>query len=499
MTDYDAIVVGAGNAGLTAAATLQRAGARTLLVERHNVPGGCATSFRRGRYEFEVALHQLSGIGHEGQPFSLRGLFDELDVNLDFVEEHDLYRIKVPGVLDVTLPADWAGAVDALEEAFPGNKDRVAKFFDLVRTLTFWQITAMRAKSADGIDPMLFRYALRPTRDVLDEYFDDEGIKTALSVYWTYMGQPPSALPFQDMALMLFAYLEFKPWHVRGGSQAMSTAILDSFLRAGGEVRFNTAVTNILTHNGAVTGVRLDDGSDIGAYHVVSNASLPTTYGMLPDVPAAVRDDLSTRRLGVSGFVMHMGLDATPAELGFTTSTSFVNLDADPERTYAAMHTLSPARGVCVSSYDVAPIGFAPSGATHVSLMTLQYGDIWSKLSPRDYARTKFAYAETLLDVVEHLTPGIRDAIEEVDVATPLTMARYLGHPGGAIYGYDQDATEGWLFRDSERETGVPGLHLAGSWAGAGGFQPTLQAGVRVARRLLRTGVRERQTQGAGR
>jgi phytoene dehydrogenase-like protein len=48
MWDFDAIVIGAGNAGLTAAATLQRAGLRTLLVERHNVPGGTGTSFRRG-------------------------------------------------------------------------------------------------------------------------------------------------------------------------------------------------------------------------------------------------------------------------------------------------------------------------------------------------------------------------------------------------------------------------------------------------------------------
>ncbi|MFC9219329.1 FAD-dependent oxidoreductase [Streptomyces hygroscopicus] len=49
MTDVDAVVIGAGNAGLTAATTLQRAGLRTLLVERRNVLGGCATSFRRGR------------------------------------------------------------------------------------------------------------------------------------------------------------------------------------------------------------------------------------------------------------------------------------------------------------------------------------------------------------------------------------------------------------------------------------------------------------------
>ncbi|REK91810.1 NAD(P)/FAD-dependent oxidoreductase [Streptomyces inhibens] len=491
MNDYDAVVIGAGNAGLTAAATLQRAGIRTLLVERHNVPGGCATSFRRGRFEFEVALHQLSGLGVEGQAFSLRALFEGLGVadELEFVQEHDLYRAVVPGVVDVTLPADWSGAADALEAAFPGNRSRVERFFQLIRDVTFWQIAAMRGLPAEQIDPVLFQQGLRSLKDVLDDHFDDEGLKCALGTYWCYVGQPPSRLRFQDLALTLFAYLEFKPWHVRGGSQAMSTAILGSFLKAGGEARFNTAVERILTRRGKVVGVRLDDGQEVSAGDVVSNASLPLTYGMLDagTVPAAVRDDLATRRIGVSGFVLHMGLDATPAELGFTTSTTFVNVDTDDDRTFASMRSLEPARGICVSSYDIAPIGFAPTGATHVSLMTLQYADAWDKVAPADYARTKFAYAETLLDLVEHIAPGIRDAIEEVDVATPLTMARYLGHPGGAIYGYDQDATESWLFRNSERQTHVPGLHLAGSWAGIGGFQPTLEAGTRVARRLLRS------------
>ena len=60
---YDAIVIGAGLGGLSAATMLARNGLGVLLLERHNVPGGYATSFVRGRYEFEVALHELSGIG----------------------------------------------------------------------------------------------------------------------------------------------------------------------------------------------------------------------------------------------------------------------------------------------------------------------------------------------------------------------------------------------------------------------------------------------------
>src|SRR5215216_2858919 len=129
--DYDVIVIGAGNAGLSSAATLQRGGKRTLLLERHNIPGGAATSFVRGRFEFEVSLHQLGGMGKG----PLRQVFDGMDVTrkLEFVEEHDLYRTVVPGVLDVTLPADWQGVIDAIEDSFPGSRAKVEPFMELVR------------------------------------------------------------------------------------------------------------------------------------------------------------------------------------------------------------------------------------------------------------------------------------------------------------------------------------------------------------------------------
>lgn len=491
MSDFDAIVIGAGNAGLTAAATLQRAGAHTLLVERHNIPGGCATSFRRGRFEFEVALHQLSGLGPEGRGFTLRGLLASLGVadKLEFIEEDALYRAVVPGVLDVTLSATWEGIADEIEASFPGSRAQVVGFLDLVRKVTIELTGVMRGRRAERIDPLLFRQGLRSAQEVLDEHFTDDRVKHLLSAYWGYLGQPPSRLSFQDLALFLYSYLQFKPYHLRGGSQAMSTALLDAFLQAGGEVRFNTAAERILTDRGAVCGVRLSGGDEASADAVISNASIPTTYGMFDpeDVPTAVRTDLGTRRIGISATVLHMGLDATPEELGFTSSTSFVNPDMCGDHNFSAMRTLNPARWICVSCYDVAPIGFAPSGACHIGLMTLQYASAWEKVAPQDYARTKFAYAESLLDLVQYISPDIRDAIEEVDVATPLTMTRYLGHPGGAIYGFDQDASDGWQFRDTERESHIPGLYLAGAWSGFGGFQPTLEAGVRVARRVIRS------------
>ena len=66
MQKYDAIVVGAGNGGLSTACTLAKAGKKVLLIEQHNLPGGVASSFRRGRFEFETALHELAAIGKPG-------------------------------------------------------------------------------------------------------------------------------------------------------------------------------------------------------------------------------------------------------------------------------------------------------------------------------------------------------------------------------------------------------------------------------------------------
>ncbi len=58
----------AGNGGLTAAATMAKAGKKVLLVEQHNLPGGIATSFVRGRFEFEPSLHELCDVGSRRTP-----------------------------------------------------------------------------------------------------------------------------------------------------------------------------------------------------------------------------------------------------------------------------------------------------------------------------------------------------------------------------------------------------------------------------------------------
>ena len=187
MNHYDAIVIGAGNAGLTAATALQRGGSNTLLLERHNIPGGCATSFIRGEYEFEVALHQLSGLGTEDRPFVMRKIFKDLGVmdKVEFVQESELYRIVVPGELDTTLPASWSGLRKKLQQDFPDEAENLATFMALCEKITlesFMMLPRARKMNDEKLMtascPNFIQYGLRSAKEVLDEFFQNEELKT---------------------------------------------------------------------------------------------------------------------------------------------------------------------------------------------------------------------------------------------------------------------------------------------------------------------------------
>ncbi|MBM4314851.1 MAG: FAD-dependent oxidoreductase, partial [Deltaproteobacteria bacterium] len=196
VADYDVIVIGAGNAGLTAAATLARKGARVLMLERHNIPGGCATSFCRGRFEFEVSLHQLSGMGTPAFPGPLQGLLQGLGVldKLEFVRMEDLYRVIVPGRLDLVLPADKGGVIGALQGRFPAERENISRFFDLVYRFFSEVISAFYMKDPEVTPekyPLYFKYAFRDAQSVLDAHFTDPLLKLAVGIYWCYMGLPP--------------------------------------------------------------------------------------------------------------------------------------------------------------------------------------------------------------------------------------------------------------------------------------------------------------------
>ncbi len=494
MADYDVVVIGAGNGGLTAAAHLARKGIKVLVLERHNIPGGCATSFCRGRFEFEVALHQLSGLGSPEYPGPLRALLDRLGVmdKLEFVPMTDLYRITVADRIDITLRPEWNETIATLQQHFPKEKEAIKNFFDFVKAYFMEVISAFYMNDPDTSRekyPRFFKYALRNTQEVLDEYFKDPMLKFVISPYWGYMGLPPRYLAFNDMAALLFGYMEFKPYHLKGGSQAMSNAIADAVLTAGSTIQYNCGAKKIIVKDGAVRGVITEDGDEISTGFVISNASKISTYMELIDrehVPESVIGEFRQSTISQSGFCLYLGMDATPEELDIPESTHFIGYRTDVDRAYEKMKVvdISDDDFIMMTCYDLIMPDFSPPGTCQITLVTLKYGDAWLRVPPARYAETKFMMGERMLSLAERAYPKLRSHIEEMEISTPLTHLRYLGHPWGAIYGFDHFAKDSNIFVPPVSH--IKGLYGAGAWMGYPGFQPTLESGVAAGRAVIR-------------
>mgnify|MGYP002639697610 FL=1 len=495
MEGYDAIVIGAGNGGLTASAALAQKGLHVLLLEKHNIPGGCATSFCRGRFEFEVALHQLSGMGTVEKPGPLRMTLGSLGVlnDLEFVEMPDLYNVVMADGFRLALKPDRNQVISSLQGLFPKEKEAINRFFELCYQYAHQMLGAFYFKDpAPSREkyPVLYEYAFKTASEVLDALFRDPLLKAILSVYWGYVGLPPNRLAFPYLAMLFFVYIEFKPFHIKGGSQALSNALVNRFMEHGGTARFQCGAKKIVVEDGVVKGVITDDGELIPARFVVSNASQVSTYTQLMDrdhVEEKALREMRGRSLSPSAFTLFAGFDCDPQDMGITeTTTFFLDNRHFDDRVLTRMREIDMGDQLMVMScYDVADPDFSPPGTCQANIVTLKYGEPWLSIPTSRYHETKFRCAEEMLKRVEAIYPEVRVHMEELEVATPLTHMRYLRHPAGAIYGFEQYTKDSMFFQPG-RYSPVEGLYFAGGWVGDCGFQPTLEAGLSAAKTIIR-------------
>ena len=144
---YDIIIIGAGPAGMTAALYARRAEKSVLLIEKSHSPGGFATSFRRGRFEFEPSLHELAGVGNPEDPGAIDQMFRRFGADVDWIRHASTFRLVVPAkegdkdtfisengvevTVDARMPAGFEPFAKKLEELVPGSYDSCMAAFDL--------------------------------------------------------------------------------------------------------------------------------------------------------------------------------------------------------------------------------------------------------------------------------------------------------------------------------------------------------------------------------
>ncbi|MFH2008099.1 MAG: NAD(P)/FAD-dependent oxidoreductase [bacterium] len=492
---YDAVVVGAGLGGLSAATAMARAGLGVCLLERHNIPGGYATSFVRGRFEFEVALHELSGIGAAGEATKLDAFLDHLGVSaeVEIVRVPELYRSIFPD-LDVVLPSGWDSYEATLCELFPREADGLHRFLGRVQKVgrEVQEITRHynfgNPLTAPTRFPNVIRYLPATWGQLLDHDIRDPRARAVLSQYWGYFGMGPSRVSGLYFAVALDAYVRLGPSYVKGRSQALSNAFVRAFERHGGDVRFNCGVRSITTDGGHVSGVITEQGEPIEAPFVVSNADPITTCRELlaeGEVGRRFFDSMRHRTVAPSSVNVYLGLACPREELGELVHENFVNSDYDMDSHYERFSSLVDPAVTLVTCYSSVVPEISPPGTTMLVLTTLMYGDPWMRIPPEEYVDTKNRVAESMLRDAERLAPGLRDHIEELEVATPITNMRYTGALGGSIYGFNSPAFDHTILRMPPRGP-VPGLFFAGAWTQpGGGFEPCMMSG-KIAARAVR-------------
>ena len=493
---HTAIVIGAGLGGLSAATMLAKNGLSVLLLERHNVPGGYATSFVRGRYEFEIALHELSGIGPPEHRGTLYRYLDYLGVasQVEFLSLSHLYRSVFPD-LDVTLPVGREAFEAKLCEIYPHEAPGIRRFvkrvFDMGRD--FARIARQRGQLNPVTVPLryphFFRYLPTTWGHVLDRDVHDPRARAVLSQYWGYFGMPPSKISFLYFASGLAAYIRQGPAFPKGRSQALSNALIAVFEELGGEVRFNCGVKRITTSNGRVTGVITEEDEERVADWIISNADpITTCRDMLgaEHVPSEFFTRLQSSEVAASTVNVYLGVARPHEELGLTEHEIFINSNYDLDRQYEQMSRLDPPDAIAVTCYNVVYPEISPPGTSIVVLTALAYAEPWYRVPLTEYVDTKNRLAEGMIHLAERIAPGLRECTQVVEVSTPLTNIRYAGTRGGSIYGFNQPPRDNMVWRMGHRGP-LDGLYFVGAWTQpGGGFEPAIMSGQMAGGAILR-------------
>jgi phytoene dehydrogenase-like protein len=495
---YDAIIVGAGLGGLSAAAAFARQGYKVLLLEQHSVPGGYASAFSRpGGFTFDVSLHSTT-VGIRDGVANLIAGFPEIE-DVVFVPHKTLYRAVYPD-LDIRVPhMDLPGYIKILKANFPEDAAAIDGIFADMQGLADEVGRLSRATAQPDLAsfptqyPYLFKNFSRTWGAMLDERVKNPKLKGVISGLWGYFGLPPSKLSPFYYALPLMGYLQGGGFYPVGTSQKISDAFAGLIKKNGGEVKLTTRVDGILTRDHAAVGVRTSDGAEYRARAVVSNANAPDTFGrMMPDEKEFLKDHLARMdRLSVSysTFLVWLGLKTDLVrKVGIKESEIFYNTGYDLEADYqtALAGGLPDNPGFGLTIYDNLYPGASPKGKNTLNIIVPQGYDYWKKYETDYFYGNKDAYtkekkrlADILIDRVEKtFLPGLRKSIEVVEAATPLTCLRFTGNPRGAIYGWDQTVDNSGQRRFPQR-TPIRNLYLSGAWTFPGhGYGACIPSGL---------------------
>lgn len=506
---YDAIVVGAGHNGLTAGAYLARAGLKTLILERRDIVGGCCVTE-------EIApgcrASTTSYIASMLRPEVIKEL-RLAEFGLRMVPCEPGIQVPFPDGQLVPWWKDRARAVAEFRKISTKDAERFLRVDDQLKklarylqpfflepppeigtgTLSGWSDLLRMGKRFYGITnaevAQLVAFLTGSLGEFLDKNYETEKIKTmflANNVYGKHGGpyQPCTAIG------LLFHLLsggehELQGFfgHVMGGMGSITQALAASGRKLGAEIRTSAPVARIDSRNGKVRGVTLEDGTEIRAKMVLSNADPKRTFLKLADPKELPVEFLeAVRGIKMSG-------PCAKVNLVLGEEPRFTGTPANAAPQERSLFTLVPTLEFAERCYDIAKFGeipeelwvdcviasnaddsLAPVGR-HIMTCFVQY--VPYQLREGAWDEKRELLGDRVVKKIAEYAPNVANTIVARQVLTPLDLERTYGLTEGNIFHGDLNLEQLFFMRPvagwSQYRMPIVGLYLCGAGAHPGG------------------------------
>lgn len=495
--DADVIVVGSGHNGLVCGAYLAEWGYRVLVLERRDTLGGAVcTEEMFGGFQLDVGgsahfmIHhtpivadlQLARYGLEYIPLDpfMVAPFDD-GTAVAFYQDLDrtcesIAKISEPDADNYRAFVErWTPLNEAVFAAF----QRPPTGLNLLRSLVGRKLTKGGRDRDDMVRALLSSYGR-----LLNTSFESPKLRAALAWWGAQSGPPPIDAASAEFIGWHSVIHKHGPARPRGGSGALTQALVRHIEDHGGTVLANSEVRSIVVKDGRAEGVLLHDGRSFSAHRVVSNAHLWVTYrDLLADwTPPALRKRLDSVHVGNGfGMVLRCAMDGLPRYnvSGYTDdelhrglqllcpSTQYLN---DAYADYLrGLPSQDPA--AIVMTFSAIDPSLAPKGK-HTMFVWGQYypynlrdGLDWDTIQQQEY--------EKLLGVVERFAPGTREMVRDTYIQTPKVISEKHNMPNANVMHVEMLIDQMFMNRPlpelSKYEGELKGLYLASAGMHPGG------------------------------
>lgn len=458
------IVIGGGIAGLTAAALLAKEGLTVTLLEAHHQPGGCAGTFRRQNWIFDVGATQVAGLEPGG---SHDRLFRHLDVPPPDASVLDPGCVVdlADGSAPIPLWHDQQRWQKERQQQFPGSE----RFWRLCHAIhhSNWAFAARDpvVTPRSGWDLQQLLGALRPATllsgmlsgmtiaDLLTicGCGSDQRLRRFLDLQLKLYSQEPAnrTAALYGATVLQMAQAPLGLWHLQGSMQVLSDRLVQALKRDGGSVLLRHRVTS-LSRREDVWLVRAQgprgETLELQTEDVISSLPPQCLEPMMEDgLPARYRGHLAT----------------LPEPSGALVLYAAVRRDALPADCPGHLQRMCSDPGSLFLSISRDGDGRAPRGeATLIASVFTPTAD-WCELAEAPYQQRKQAVLDLMRSELERWLGLPRSAWLHLELATPRGFAGWTGRPRGMVGGLGQHPSRFGPFGLAGR-TPIPGLWLCG-------------------------------------